>query len=54
MEDWRNDTGSQNPSTRGNICPYVTLSTTNPSQIGVELGHERFLPITFKAIILQI
>ena len=31
MEDWRNDTGSENPSIWENICPYVTLSTTNPS-----------------------
>jgi len=27
---------AKNPSTRGNICLYVTLSTANPSQIGVD------------------
>jgi hypothetical protein len=32
---------AENPSTRGNICPYVTLSTTNPSQIGVEVTRPR-------------
>jgi hypothetical protein len=32
---------AENPRTRGNICPCVTLSTTNPSQIGVEFIRPR-------------
>jgi len=45
----------ENPNTRGNICPGATLSTTNPSQIGLTLlGHHRVLPNTFKATTLQI